>query len=259
MSSPPAPTQYLRLNGAHRGDTVYVIGAGPELSAIGEASRRRLGQRVCVGVNKTQYMVPLRYFLSAYIAEVLLARHAAPDARSLHMRPAYEAPLAPGVLPLQRRDFDPATILPDRFEPPAPVLYTLRNVALGATHLAHILGASRIAYVGVEQLDRLHFWHFEEAVRRRMIADLPILEGVPFLGVDHEYATYEGQLRKLERPAEESLGPFYEHSHADTFREYFRQLRGRGVELYTANPRSVVAEAGAVVLPLDELLDLPGG
>src|SRR5262245_38147212 len=134
-----------RLNGRHEGATIFIVGSGPQLGSLTAQQRATLSaDAVTIGVNRTQYAIRLRYFLSAYPAEVLLARLRCPTACALHMRRAYEAPVIRGALTVGRRPFKPGAGLPVRFDDTdAPTLLTLRNVALGATHLAVILGARR--------------------------------------------------------------------------------------------------------------------
>jgi hypothetical protein len=157
-------------------------------------------------------------------------------------------------MPLKRQLFDPANGLTDRFRAPEPILFTKRNVALGATHLAHILGARRIAYLGVEQRIQLHFWHLRPEIIPVMREDLEILRDVPFLTIDHPYATYEGAVAKIARTACECMKPFHGESHEETFREYFEILRAKGVEIVSTVADSVVCDAGAEFIPLSELL-----
>lgn len=244
----------LALNGRHRGETVFIVGAGPQLGGLGADAIRRLADRVTIGVNLTFYVVPPRYFLSAYVGQVILARHRSPESLALHMRRQYASPLWPGVVPLRREVFDDAMDLPARLEPPEPTVRTRSNVVLGATHLAFILGARRIVYIGVEQRNQLHFWHLRPELLPVMREDVEILRDVPFLAVDHPYASFANAVAKLERTAEECAGPFYAESHEGTFRTYFRILREAGVSIVSTARDSVVSDAGAEFVPLDEVL-----
>ena len=92
-------------------------------------------------MNWTTYKLSPTFFLSAYIHHVMIAQLTAPESILLHMRPAYKPPLIPGIIPLKRKCFEPGLhTLAQEFVPPEPTLSTLNNVALAATHFAHILG-----------------------------------------------------------------------------------------------------------------------
>ena len=50
------------------------------------------------------------------------------------------------------------------------------------------------------------------------------------------------------------MQPFYKIDHTPTFRAYFEILARNGVDVVATTPESVVADAGARVIPLDDVL-----
>src|SRR5688572_2678879 len=76
----------LELTGVHQGETVFIVGSGPSLNALSPDARAALARAPSIGLNRVQYLVPTRYFLSAYPAEVMLAQRRLRDATILHMR-----------------------------------------------------------------------------------------------------------------------------------------------------------------------------
>lgn len=250
------PPQFLELNGCHGDETIFVVGAGPQLAKLSDEQVSELQKRVCIGVNWTIYKLAPTYFLSAYIGQIRLAQLAGePDTSLLHMRPIYEHPLLPGVVPLRRRRYEIGEELPRRFVEPEPVLLTRRNVALGASHLALILGARRIVFVGVEQRNRLHFFQLDPAARARLEEAVTELQDFPLLGIDHPNESYEGLWRPLTVSTEEAeRTPFYEVDHQETFRGYVEELHRHGVEVLSAARDSVAVDAGAPYISLDSAL-----
>lgn len=253
---------FTELNGRHSGETVFVIGAGAQLGELSDEQVSELEKRVSIGVNWTIYKVAPTYFLSAYIGQIRLAQVAdEPKTCLLHMRPVYERPLLPGVIPLRRRPYLLGKGLPRRFAEPEPVLFTRRNVVLAASHLALILGARRIVFVGVEQRNRLHFFQLDPAARTRLEKAVDELQGFPLLGIDHPYESCERLRQALAVPREEAeRTPFYEQNHLETFRAYVEELDRHGVEVLSAARDSVVVDAGARYVALDSVLtDEPTG
>ena len=242
------------LNDRHAGNTVFVVGAGPQLAAVSPEQLLRLESQPAIAVNKVFYRLRPRYFLSAYIGEVMLAVRRIPNATLLHMRPTVAPPLLSGITSVRRMTFEPGMPLPRRLEAEQPTLLTRMNVALAATHLAYIMGASRIVYIGVEQRNQLHFWHFDEHCRR-LIRDDIVSRGNPdILRIDHSYASLTHDLKALDRPAEECMKPFYSVDHTPVFAAYFDILRRDGVDIVATTADSVVADAGARVVGLDAIL-----
>jgi hypothetical protein len=244
----------LRLNDRHAGATVFVIGAGPQLGLLDERHIKALESNVTIAVNKTFYRLRPTYFLSAYIGEIMLAVRRAPRATHLHMRPSKAPPLIPGIRAIRRRDFQPDVGLPRRIDPVDPVLDTKFNVALGATHLAYVMGAARVVFVGVEQRNLLHFWHTHPALRDQIRADV-LKRGDPdILRIDHPHASLTNDLAALDRSPEDCMRPFFHIDHTPTFATYFRILGAAGVDVVSTAAESVVADAGARVAGLDEML-----
>jgi|LakMenEpi03Aug12_release.lakeMendotaPanAssembly.Ray.scaffolds.fasta_scaffold39825_5 hypothetical protein len=249
-----SPARRLRLNDRHVGATVFVIGAGPQLGLVDERHIKALESNVTIAVNKTFYRLRPTYFLSAYIGEIMLAVRRAPRATHLHMRPSKAPPLIPGVHAIRRRDFQPDIGLPRRLDPLDPVVETKLNVAIGATHLAYVMGAARVVFVGVEQRNLLHFWHTHPVLRDRIRADV-LERGDPnVLRIDHPHASMANDLAALDRSPEDCLRPFFHIDHAPTFAAYFRILNAAGVDVVATAAESVVADAGARVADLDEML-----
>lgn len=244
----------LKLNGAEKGSTVFVVGAGTQLNSLTKKQLDALGRRPTIGLNRTQFAVNLRYFLSAYPHEVFLASSHAPRVTTINMRPNLASPLIPGTLAVKRVDHSLGDSLSPSFHPSEPSLHTLRNVAFGATHLALILGARRIVYIGIQQTNGLHYYD-EIAELRDLVAAR--LRAVPanLFAVDHPYATLEASLDGLRVPKEVLANqPFFKESHRETFQDFFRALGEHGVETFTTLSESVVASAGAQVVPLDQAL-----
>lgn len=242
------------LNDRHAGNTVFVVGAGPQLAGVSPEHLRQLESQPVIAVNKVFYRLRPRYFLSAYIGEIMLAIRRIPDATLLHMRPTVAAPLLPGITAVRRMTFEPGMPLPRRFEAAQPTLLTRLNVALGATHLAYIMGAARIVYLGVEQRNQLHFWHFDEKCRQEIRGDILSRGDPDILRSDHPYASLAHDLEALDRPAEDCMKPFYSVDHTPTFATYFDILRRDGVDTVATTAESVVADAGARVVGLDDIL-----
>lgn len=234
---------------------MFVVGSGPQLNELSAAQIQALQQRVTIGLNRVPYLVGLRYFISAYPAEVMLAQVRMNSGTVIHFRPRYRPPIVDGTLALKRRVYEPGEDLPRRLGADEPTLLTRKNVALGATHLALVLGARRVVYIGVEQRSAAHFYDVRPELRAQMKQDLQRLDRRELFTVDHKYATYESMIERLERDPEElRTAPFFTYEHTDTFRMYFEQLRAYGIEPVATSADCVVAEAGASIEALDAVL-----
>lgn len=118
-----------------------------------------------------------------------------------------------------------------------------------ASHLALVLGAKRVIFVGVEQNDGLHFYQALPEVRRRIAADMAALNAAGlWQNPDHPYGTYERSRDALvEDPARLAERKFYKDDHAPALRRMFAALAEHDVRVLATTADSVVARAGAIV------------
>lgn len=247
---------YQELNGREERSTVFIVGAGPQLGKLPPHLLDALSNRPAIGVNLSQYMFRPRYFLSSYAEHHILARHRVDDGLHIHLHATYGPPVLDYLMVLKRKTFRPGMTLPRRLKGPEPILVTMRNVCLAATHLALILGAKRIAYVGVEQENELHFYHHNHAARRAIEEDLDLLLRYEHIPREFNYRSYD-VIRKLLQADPEVLAsrPFGARQEA-TFAAFFEQLSGLGVEIVSTTPSGVTIDAGASYLPIEECLRL---
>ena len=251
--------EIIGLQGAHSGETIFVIGSGPTLGGYSEDLRSELGRRVCIGVNRTQYMVDLKYFISSYFSENALARIVNDKTFTIHTRDRDIIPLVDEFPVIKRVYSEKVEDLSDVFNIDNPHLVTRNNVIFLATNLALIMGARRIVYVGYEQRNGLHFYNTDDAVLNCIVSDMAVViarySGV--LGADHQYETPLNIMRALTAdPDILKDRPFYTTDHGQLLTEWIVSLREKfNREVYSCAEDSVVVDAGAKYMPLEAVLN----
>ena len=252
----------LALEGAHRGNTIFVIGSGPGLGSYSADILEKVGRRVCIGVNRTQYLVKLTYFMSSYLSENLLAKVVDPQVYAIHTRPVLEPPMVSGINTIKRVYSEDSSLFRSNFDPTNPCLYTRDNVIFLATNMALIMGAKNIVYVGCEQRNGLHFYNTNDEILNRIIIDMckVITEYGPNLGRDHSYEFPLRIMRSLTTNAETlRSSPFYTIDHSKLLREWLDRLALEfAVKVYSCSQDSVITDAGAEFIELEQALDTLG-
>lgn len=252
-SRPSLPVDFTRWNDRHKGEDVYVLGASPQLAFLTDSQVAHLSRQVVLGGNNTFYKVPITYFVSAYPLEIYKAAMHLPHERLLHMKRLSDEPLDPQISSVNRQVYSSDVGLNRYFTQPAPVLYTARNQALAMLHLAVIMGARRVIYIGVDQTNYAYFWQYDDRLREALRRDTHKLlarrAATPDAGIyfDHVYKLLEEPVDVREKM------PFYEDL-TPVFAEYVQQARRHGTEVVATLENSVVHKAGAAYLPLDECL-----
>lgn len=258
-----AVSDWRQINDLARGETVFVVGASPQLNRLSPEQRAGIGQARTIGLNRTYFAFPVDVFLTSYPWELEMAMSEMGEAASyVQMRRLGSAPIVPGSIAVRRKALQPWSPFPRFLVPPDPALYTRRNSAFAATHLALVMGARRIVFIGVDQSSHFHFWQEDEALRSRIRRRV---EGYRDPAFDHLFVEHpkdkvmDAMLDLLTADLDElAARPFHE-DHTETFTGVLAMLQWYGVEVLTTSPESVVARSGAPVVGVDAALALALG
>ncbi len=250
--------EILALQGKHAGETVFVIGSGPTLGEYSIEMRAALSNRVCIGVNRTQYLVGLKYFISSYISENILAKTVNSKTFTIHTRDGSTESLIPGYAVLKRIYSENVDDLKDSFDVESPYLITRNNVIFLATNLALIMGAKRIVYVGCEQRNGLHFYNSDDNILNRIVLDMSgvVHQYSGVFGKDHPYETPLNVMRALTTdPDILKNRPFYVQDHGQLLAQWVACLSEKfSREVYSCASDSVLIDAGAKYISLEDAL-----
>ena len=164
-------------NNKHLGETIYIIGCAPTLNDLSKEDLKFLEDSVTIGVNFSCEGVNITYGISNHIASsVYLFEYTKKDTpifvdcnRNIthkafaHMdffwddEKIVSFQACPTKIPLTKK----ANKQDIRIN-------SLDSVVLGATHLAYIMGAAKIVYVGFEEVTFAHFWNGNQALEDKM-------------------------------------------------------------------------------------------
>lgn len=247
------------LNGRHKGETIFLVGAAPSFNDLTFKELKALEKKTTIALNRVFYkLANVSYFMSAYFTEILIARKYLRDSTTyIHHRGKYEPPLQKDVLTLRRKILpDDCDDIPLSLAGPEPFLYTKFNAALAATHLAAILGAKNVVFVGFEQRNLLHFYSKDGRIKQQLIKDLREVHATKTHPVDHPIDDLKEQLDLLAIPYEElAATKYFEKSdHRLSFATYFDILRKHDIEFHSTTKDSIIVDAGARYSPLADFL-----
>ncbi len=253
----------IDLNDREKGKRVFIIGSSPQLNSICDEEINALENEVTIAVNRVQYKLKPKYFISAYPSEILLALKRSSSATIIHIRPLLESLFSDqaNVITIKRELFDPLIGLPRFLNSNEPTLFTKFNVALASTHLALILGAKEIIYIGIEMQQvtpyAKHYYDFDPAILKLIFDDIKEIKDYRYFNIDHSYATYEYYLERLGRPISQlNYQAFRPENHVDSFRTYFKIIKDYGINIISTKKESVIYDAGASYTPLAQLLTM---
>ena len=244
------------LRNKHQDDTIFIMGCSPQLNELTADQLQLLSKRVTIGVNDSFYRFVPQYLLSSYIAELTVAHKRHRTATTIiHARPYIAAPLLEGTLTVARENF--AGELTQDFGESLR-LFSKANVVLLASHLAAIMGARRIAYIGVEMKTLVHYYQSDPSYIPTMRQAFREDGNSPFLGMDHAYVRPPTMLMDKLVSAERMQNQgsrFDEYNVVESMGTYFDELRRLGIDVCVTTQNSRLVECDATVTSLDALLE----
>jgi len=167
--------------GVHAGETIYIIGSSPSINYLSDSDKEFLRGKITIGVNLAfEGVENTSYAVSAHIANAVYAfEYGAPnmpvfvdfggskkkDAFS-YMKDFFwdddrivEFVSSPPHIPLRSKNSTADVSLDGN-----------TSILLLATHLSYIMRATRIVYIGFEEICHAHFWNFNKVLEKKMRA-----------------------------------------------------------------------------------------
>ncbi len=247
----------------HKGKSIFIVGTGPELYKIGKENICRLEKKISIGLNTTNYKFNSTYFLSSHYYEIMSAMKNSKTI-ALHAVDKAKADNVPGSTKLLLRKFNKNTGLPLVISNDKPILYSESNIALAAAHLACIMGAARIIYIGVELNNIAHFYHYDEELKKKILKDY---NEIMTQELNNKYNMNNEAISLMNRKFTMSLKeaertPFHSgyhttfRTHYGLFERYSDIIRRKiGVRIYCTT-KGILSEVGATVIPTDKALKM---
>jgi len=275
------------FNDRHLGETVYILGCAPSLNELTEKHLEALKDEVVIGVNFSHTKVKsLNYLVTGHLDSIAYMLEYGPPDTTVFAHKSGQTAYATEI-------WDNERVIPMwdlNLGPPLPRhadensnIYGSCSILLSATHLAYIMGASKIVYIGFEENSQLHFYNVDRALENEIISNIEeLLESKKYWNPHNYSSSWQGVPSKLNVHAalEVTLNkcsgaPAYQPQFNRTvqdlistpfgttdgarerlnhFISFVRDLNNNGVETYTAAKEGITIKANCKKGLLDELL-----
>ena len=259
---------------------VFIFGTGPTLNDVTEEQVKRIEQNevsMCINFSHI-YLNPTYWLAGGHATQIAYAiEHLHSDATALFhcgfKDEAYQelraiASTVPGRInfiqdqtvsfqkrPLTRRNVG-NTIIGGH------------NIILSATHLAYLMGAKEIVFVGFEQTNRMHFYNlwpdkkqedFKKTLRElreKYNSCKAIVDCVgEILNVDEPDEQRWCHFKPIEVCKNLTFKPEGKNHHNyPIFKNYVEQLQEDGVRVYTTATEGICVDAGCEIVDLEDML-----
>lgn len=267
--------ELLELINKHSGEDIYILGNSIQLNDLTEQQIETLKTKVTIGINYAFYIINPTYLISGHPV-TFLDENMGPTIKILQ-----SAVFDKGVHELNMDFFKDVIFvqsinilnnLPNITDAilKTTVLMGSENTTFSATHIAYLMGAKRIIYIGCDFSGKVHFYHTNEPVRNKMANEIHRLTRLYNMDIEYNnnfkqrYASalisleFLHNLNEIAFLASVSVEALIKASFGGDFTaefaEIFKLLKNNNVEPISTNKSSMLCGAGAKLIKLNEML-----
>lgn len=257
----------------HGGQRIFIFGTGPTLNDVTEEQLDYIQKNeISIGVNYTPIHVTPTYWLGGGHATLIAfaiehlkdetqgifhhdpgARSKYPDSDRIIFTEDEVCSAQPNPLP-KNKEIDK--------------IVGGHNILLSASHLAYIMGASEIIYIGFEQVNRLHFYNLWSEDKQQNFKNL-------LLNLSNKYSYNSSivecinEVLNTDEPDEQRWCHFKPvevceklsfkaegkgHHNYPMFKNYVEQFKSMGIKIKTTATEGICVHAAAEVINLKDIL-----
>lgn len=163
----------LKYKNIHAGKTIIILGSGYGLSRLTDEQINKIeNEYISIGCNQSYLKVKSNYYISGHLHHSLMQYHYGGDASTVifqgepsdfYETHSYDVDVLTDINVVGDTGY-----LPMPSENQITNLIGAEQIGFSATHLAYILGASKIIYIGFDFTARGHFYNTDLALMNIM-------------------------------------------------------------------------------------------
>ena len=275
------------FNNNHLDETIYIIGSAPSINELSEKDLEALKNKVVIGVNFSHTKVKnLDYVITGHIDSLAYALEYTPDDIPIFCHKSNHTAYATEVWNNDRV----VEVFDLNMLPPLPRLaddnnniYGSISILLSATHLAYMMGAREIVFMGFEERSQLHFYNIDRNLESEIISNIEkLLESKKYWNPHNYSPDWRGISNKINvhsglevtlnkctgaphyqpqfnRPIEDLIStPFGttegQLQRVNYFSSYVKYLNENGVDTLTTSELGITLDADCKKVCLEDIL-----
>ena len=252
----------LSFNDRHFGETVYIIGNSDELYYLKNNVKKRLNEKITVGVNYAHVVFDkLTYMLSGHTSHVLYALNFADHKikKILYQGRKDGLEIEPRILediilfnPNRNNNNFPRKIKNENHSIPGA-----SNIGISASSLTYIMGAKKIVYIGFNQKNMRHFYDIDMDLQNEIRNNINKLKEkyIGFKRTKDVFKDYDMFLNFMD-DRKKNKNTKYRYNFNKVFKNMFTQFKKEGIEIYSTTKDSVLVDCGAKFIEIEKSLEL---
>ena len=266
--------KYNRLsdyNNIHSDKTIFIIGNGQQLDTLTPNQKSLLENNISIGTNASYISIESPYYIAGHMSVMLLTCHftSKPSHRVFQGEPqSYPFPDKWNLISTAHQNIvGPLGFFPIASDNYGELLVGAENVGLSSTHLACIMGASKIVYIGFDFKNNAHFYDINRITYNKLksnveeILDIYSHDNFIYNDImdfynarDFKNPLTDERITHLKtQPFSSFTTPVYTPM-LEKFKAAFNTFKQRNVEIISTQEDSIITDAGAKFVPLDIVL-----
>ena len=245
-------------NNRHKNETIFIIGNGEQVAELSDYQIEKLNNKLTIGVNSSFVCLESDYYISGHLSQMLMMGHFGKSGSNKVFHGELQAwpfPAEWNVISIANINVvGGPNLLPKPISNAGPLIGA-ENVGFSATHLAYIMGAKRVVYIGFDFKSNLHFYNIRSDYNKKLI------DAWEFVKEEYKHNTFAyNDINDFSKSLDSTdilrKAPFpTKYAHAMTnFTGYFNIMKDNGVEVVSIVDDGILIDAGAQYRDLDSLL-----
>lgn len=281
--------QLFHFNNRHKDETIYIIGCSPDINNFSKEQLKLFKDKTTIGLNychtkikNLSYMMTSNIGCLAYMLEygpknvpifadygegTAYAKEVWDNSRVIKVSVAGPAiPFPRNIFPSIHTDVSKTA------------LHGNTSILLSATNLAYVMGASKIVYIGIEEIDNVHHYNLDKKILSELTNNFheilkskkywnPVKYSKHWQGKNSKENVHsslecalglcEGAPRSqqaLIRPLEELQAEKFDIHGSNNYlnlRRYVEYLKSQKIEMSTTSTRGITVEANCQTIDIN--------
>lgn len=251
----------------HKDKTIFILGNSNELNELTEDQIKDLEENhVTIGVNYSHMKIKSNYMITGHMSHVVYAKEYPNINNTIFFQTYTNNPVFSGLENVE-------TIFCDYGNGDTMKKQPLRvegctNISISASHLAYLMGASRVVYLGFNQKNLLHFYDTDIELREKILSNIKNVRNKLNLNqyspsvqrqktsILHDYNMHVGHMLPIEELQKRHWTS--RPNNVDNIKiltSMFDTMKSNGIEVVSTCEESIMTDSGATYIPIKDILN----
>lgn len=247
-----------KYHNIHEGKTIFILGNSDELNSLTKEQINKLeNDHVTIGVNYSHMVVSSNYMITGHMSHIVYAREYG-KVGTMFFQTFRPNPVFDNVDNVETIFCDYGN--GDTMQKGTPKVEGCANIGISVSHLAYLMGAIKVVYIGFNQKNLLHFYDTNKGHRTNILSNINEIKTKyrsqypPALFADYDdhisHMLPEKELKEKHWTSRPNNS-----DNINIMTNMFKTINNNGVEVVSTFEDSIMTDSGATYKSLEEILN----